>query len=49
MKGKLLCAVVATVIGLVMLSTQSFAQQKTTKECQEEWHARQGLQINQMD
>jgi hypothetical protein len=39
MKGKFLSAVVAAIIGLVMLSTQSFAQQKTTKECQEEWRA----------
>jgi hypothetical protein len=39
MRRKFLSAVGATIIGLVMLSAHSFAQQKTTKECQEEWRA----------
>ena len=50
MKRKFLSALGATVIGLAMLSSQSFAQQKTTKECQEEWRANKAAnQSNGLD
>jgi hypothetical protein len=39
MKRQFLSAVSATIIGLTMLSSQSFSQQKTAKECQKEWRA----------